>query len=154
MVLCTLDDVRFLFVSSTGLYRISVNYFALDGDWRHVCVSWTNLDGKTDFYMGNTHKSFTKIGNGTVFNGGGRILVGSTFAVNNPQQFEGEITYMNLWDKVLSQTAIQNLAHSCEAETGNVLQWSFFAAMATGDVQYVPSSACLSKGMGVNYSWT
>ena len=68
----------------------------------------------------------------------------------NPCQFEGEITQMNLWDKALSGPSIQNLAHSCEAQTGNVLQWSLFAAMLSGEVQYVPFCACKTKGKTVH----
>ena len=54
---------------------------------------------------------------------------------------------MNLWDKVLSNARIENLALSCSAEAGNVLQWSLFAAMSVGNIQVVPFSACREKGI-------
>ena len=120
-----------------------------DGSWHHLCVSWTNAGGVASAYMDSTRVPFSTIGDGVTFISRGRVLVGAVQAKNS-QQLEGEVTYMNLWDKTLSEASIQSLAHSCQAETGNVLQWSFFAAMAVGAVQYVPFSACMSKGMVVD----
>lgn len=120
-----------------------------DGSWHHLCVSWTNAGGVASAYMDGTRVSFSTIGDGVTFISGGRVLVGAVQAKNS-QQLEGEVTYMNLWDKVLSEASIQSLAHSCQAETGNVLQWSFFAAMVVGAVQNVPFSACTSKGTTIN----
>lgn len=100
--------------------------------------------------MDGTPTSFSeKVGDGVAFEGGGKLLFGAVQAKSS-NQLEGEVSYVNMWDKVLSEASIESIAHSCQAETGNLLQWSFFAAMAVGSVEYVPSSACTSKGIVVD----
>lgn len=100
--------------------------------------------------MDGTSTSFSeRIGDGVTFSGGGKLLFGAVQAKSS-NRLEGEVSYVNLWDKVLSEASIQSIAQSCQAETGNLLQWSFFAAMAVGTVQYVPSSPCTSKGIVVD----
>ena len=113
-----------------------------------MCTTWRNDDGHGAIYIDGTQTSFTGMGSGIKFPVGGKVVIGSTYA-RHPPQLEGEITYMNLWDKVLSTTTIENLAHSCGGETGNVLHWSLFAAMVVGKVQYTPFSSCRSKGMAL-----
>ena len=120
-----------------------------DGSWHHLCVSWSNEEGAAAASMDGTPTFFSEsVGDEATFSGGGKLSFGAVPAKNN--QLEGEVSYVNLWDKVLSASSIQSSAHSCQAETGNLLQWSFFAAMAVGTVQYVPSSACTSKGIAVD----
>ena len=62
-------------------------------------------------------------------------------------QLDGQITYMNMWDKLIPKASIQSLANSCGTETGNVLHWSFLPAFSQGDVQYSAYSSIAPKGM-------
>ena len=120
---------------------------APDGSWHHLCVLWTNNGGVATAYRDGVPASFSeRVGDGVAFNSGGNLLFGATKAKRS-NQLEGEVSYVNLWDKVLSEASIQSIVHSCQAETGNLLQWSFFAAMTVGTLEYVPSSACTSKGI-------
>lgn len=139
-------DIKYRYFCSTQGFNKQIKYPPLDGSWHHVCTSWTNADGRGAIYIDDTQTSFVGIGNGTKFTGGGKVVIGSTHVVELPL-LGLEITYMNLWDKVLSTVSIKNIAHSCGAEAGNVLQWSLFAAMSVGNVQVVPFSACRAKGM-------
>ena len=133
-------------ICSTQRFNVQVKYPSLDGGWHHVCTSWTSVDGRGAISIDGSQTSFLGIGNGTKFTGGGKVFIGNTHVLD-PPQLEGEITYMNLWDKVLSNARIENLALSCSAEAGNVLQWSLFAAMSVGNIQVVPFSACREKGI-------
>ena len=133
-------------ICSTQRFNVQVKYPSLDGGWHHVCTSWTSVDGRGAISIDGSETSFLGIGNGTKFTGGGKVFIGNTHVLD-PPQLEGEITYMNFWDKVLSNASIENLALSCSAEAGNVLQWSLFAAMSVGNVQVVPFSACRAKGI-------
>ena len=133
-------------ICSTQRFNTEVKYPSLDGGWHHVCTSWNSIDGRGAIFIDSSQTSFLGIGYGKKFTGGGKVFIGNTH-VPDPPQLEGEITYMNLWDKVLSNASIENLALSCSAEAGNVLQWSLFSAMLVGNVQVVPFSACRAKGI-------
>ena len=79
------------------------------------------------------------------FGSGGEIWIGNVPGYK--LQFEGELTHMNMWDYNLQESVIQRLANMGGEEAGNVLPWSFFAAMAYGEVQYSPYSSISPKGM-------
>lgn len=120
-----------------------------------MCSTWTQVQGIVTHYIDNSREIFTGIGNGVTFGSGGKIWIGNVPGYK--WQFEGELTHMNMWDYVLQESLIQRLATMGGEEAGNVLHWSFFAAMAYGEVQYSPYSSISPKGMikivmsGVNF---
>lgn len=117
--------------------------------WYHMCVTWTENDfmqgGAASIYIdGSNITNQQAFATGVTFQGGGTIWVGNVEGLNN--QFEGQITFMNMWDKVITTASIQSLASGYQTETGNVLPWSFFAAMAHGNVQLSAYSSVSPKG--------
>lgn len=117
---------------------------SLDDKWHHICCTWTQTGGMVAFYKDSSRSESSGKGEGASFSGGGSILIGRSAKQND--QYEGQITYMNMWDRVLSEAFIQRLANFVEAEMGNVLHWSFFAAMTHGDVHYSLHSSISPKG--------
>ena len=114
-----------------------------------MCVTWTQNDdiqgGDASIHVdGSNIANQQAFATGVSFQGGGTIWVGNVEGLNN--QFEGQITSMNMWDKVITTASIQNLANGYQTEAGNVLHWSFFAAMAHGDVQLSAYSSVSPKG--------
>ena len=114
-----------------------------------MCVTWTQSDvipgGVASIYFdGSNIADQQAFATGVTFQGGGTIWVGNVEGLNN--QFEGQITSMNMWDKVITTALIQSLASGYQTEAGNVLHWSFFAAMAHGDVQLSAYSSVSPKG--------
>ena len=114
-----------------------------------MCVTWTQNDviqgGAASIHVdGSNIANQQAFATGVSFQGGGTIWVGNVEGLNN--QFEGQITSMNMWDKVITTASIQNLANGYQTEAGNVLHWSFFAAMAHGDVQLSADSSVSPKG--------
>ena len=117
--------------------------------WYHMCVTWTQNDfmqgGAASIYIdGSNITNQQAFATGVTFQGGGTIWVGNVEGLNN--QFEGQITFMNMWDKVITTASIQSLASGYQTEAGNVLPWSFFVAMAHGNVQLSAYSSVSPKG--------
>ena len=124
----------------------SIKNGLLDDQWHHVCSIWTQVQATLILCIDSSCQRFISTMRSVPLAGGGKICIGKGHSENR-NQFEGEITHMNMWDYVLPQTFIQTLAKSGGAETGNVLHWSFFAAMAVGNVQYSQYSSIFPKGM-------
>jgi len=62
------------------------------------------------------------------------------------EAFVGDISHLNIWDRVLTDDDLANLAYSCQASEGNVKAWGDFLAGLQGDfVVSSKSRACDSK---------
>ena len=56
--------------------------------------------------------------------------------------YVGELTDLNMWNRVLNATEISNLSKSCHGGRGNVKKWSDFKVGIRGDVRVISPSAC------------
>ena len=133
--------IFFIFLRQTG---ISVN----DGSWHHICTSWENKAGSWKAYKDGALKSSGsgfKTGHVTKTNG---ILIigqeqdsfGGGFDAN--QNYLGELTDLNIWNRVLSASEITKLSKSCHGGRGNVKKWSDFKVGMRGNVRVISPSAC------------
>ena len=57
------------------------------------------------------------------------------------QKYIGELTDVNMWNRVLSASEISRLARSCHGDSGNVKKWSDFKVGIRGSVRVISSSA-------------
>lgn len=62
-----------------------------------------------------------------------------TFAFAD-KRFFGLLANVNIWDQVLSYTAITAMSHSCYSGIGNVVQWLDFSDAVMGNVEVTPST--------------
>ncbi|KAI8486417.1 hypothetical protein Bbelb_359160 [Branchiostoma belcheri] len=96
-----------------------------DGEWHTVCTTWRSSDGAWQLYADGV---LTDSGSG--FNVGGRVRTGGTWILGQDQDvvggrfdahqsFIGELSEVNLWDRVLSPAEI---AADCSYH-GNVIDW-------------------------------
>ncbi|XP_019624993.1 PREDICTED: uncharacterized protein LOC109470471 [Branchiostoma belcheri] len=96
-----------------------------DGEWHTVCTTWRSSDGAWQFYVDG---DLTASGSG--FRVGGRVRRGGTWILGQDQDrvgggfeasqsFIGELSEVNLWDRVLSPAEI---AADCSYH-GNVIDW-------------------------------
>ncbi|XP_019624991.1 PREDICTED: uncharacterized protein LOC109470470 isoform X5 [Branchiostoma belcheri] len=96
-----------------------------DGEWHTVCTTWRSRDGAWQFYVDG---DLTASGSG--FRVGGRVRRGGTWILGQDQDrvgggfeasqsFIGELSEVNLWDRVLSSAEI---AADCSYH-GNVIDW-------------------------------
>ncbi|XP_078688578.1 polycystin family receptor for egg jelly-like isoform X2 [Branchiostoma floridae x Branchiostoma belcheri] len=96
-----------------------------DGKWHAICTTWRSSDGAWQLYADGV---LTASGSG--FRVGGRVRKGGTWILGQDQDvvgggfdadqaFTGELSGVNLWDRVLSPAEI---AADCSYH-GNVIDW-------------------------------
>ncbi|XP_072312651.1 neuronal pentraxin-2b [Eucyclogobius newberryi] len=100
-----------------------------DGKWHHICVSWTTRDGQWDAYQDGD-----KIGTGEnlaawhPIKPGGVIILGQEQDVvggrfDAGQAFVGELSQVNIWDRILKPSEIQTMANCSAYLPGNIISW-------------------------------
>ncbi|XP_078685002.1 uncharacterized protein LOC144918280 isoform X4 [Branchiostoma floridae x Branchiostoma belcheri] len=96
-----------------------------DGEWHTICTTWRSSDGSWQLYTDGVLRD-----SGSGFKVGGRVRRGGTWILgqdqdevgggfNAKQAFTGELSEVNLWDRVLSPAEI---AADCSYH-GNVIDW-------------------------------
>ena len=114
----------------TSSYSEAVNFHVpqLGALETHLCVTWDSSTGATALFM-DGRKSLTKIyKQGHSVHPGGKVVLGQDFDsydghFNARQSFVGEMSDVNLWDSVLSDSTIQDLSSGMRVPRGNVLDW-------------------------------
>ncbi|XP_062331572.1 neuronal pentraxin-2b isoform X2 [Osmerus eperlanus] len=100
-----------------------------DGRWHHICITWTTRDGLWEAYQDGQ-----KLGAGDnlapwhPIKPGGAIILGQEQDVvggrfDATQAFVGELSQVNIWDRVLKSVEIQNMANCSSYTPGNVVSW-------------------------------
>ncbi|XP_015224842.1 PREDICTED: pentraxin fusion protein-like [Cyprinodon variegatus] len=108
----------------------------------HLCLTWNSQSGAAAIFI-NGRKSLTKIyQKGHTVRAGGRIILGQdpdTFlgGFEAHQSFVGDISDVNMWDSVLSDTMIQNLFNGRREQVPNVLNWETVELRQEGEVQVI-----------------
>ncbi|XP_019626120.1 PREDICTED: uncharacterized protein LOC109471278 [Branchiostoma belcheri] len=106
-----------------------------DGEWHTICTTWRSSDGAWQLYADGV---LTDSGSG--FKVGGRVRTGGTWILGQEQDevgggfeadqsFIGELSEVNLWDRVLSPAEI---AADCGYH-GNVIDWGTTNTRVFGD---------------------
>ncbi|MEQ2285862.1 hypothetical protein AMECASPLE_036248 [Ameca splendens] len=108
----------------------------------HLCFTWDSSTGAAALFM-NGRKSVTKIyRKGHTIQPGGQVLIGQDpdnylGGFDAKQSFVGEISDVNLWDSVLSDTEVQNQFHQRTTQKGNVIDWETVDLTPTGEVDVI-----------------
>ncbi|XP_034564071.1 neuronal pentraxin-2b [Notolabrus celidotus] len=100
-----------------------------DGRWHHICMSWTTRDGQWDAYQdgeklgsGDNLAAWHPIKpGGVIILGQEQDVVGGRFDAG--QAFVGELSQLNIWDRVLKPVEIQSMANCSSYFAGNVISW-------------------------------
>ena len=127
-----------------------MNVTANDGFWHHICLAWENTLGSWKFFKDGVVKdegtSFKKGGN--ITEGGALVLgqdqdsVGGGFEAS--QSFQGMLSHVNVWDRVLDTSEIEEMSESClpnERNEGNVFKWTDF--LSQEGAKLVEPSPCV-----------
>ena len=127
---------------------------ANDGDWHHICFSWTNSDGSWEVYKdGELSFSDKDLQTGYTIKKNGIVIVGQEQdrgasdncgdKFQSSQSFQGFITNLNLWSCVLPAETISEMFQTCRRGEGDVLKWSDFKYSVRGDAEVVVPSPCI-----------
>ncbi|KAK5905697.1 hypothetical protein CgunFtcFv8_001628 [Champsocephalus gunnari] len=100
-----------------------------DGKWHHICITWTTRDGQWDAYQdggklgsGDNLAAWHPIKpGGVIILGQEQDVVGGRFDAG--QAFVGELSQVNIWDRVLKPVEIQSMANCSSYIPGNVISW-------------------------------
>ncbi|XP_037318712.2 neuronal pentraxin-2b [Pungitius pungitius] len=100
-----------------------------DGRWHHICISWTTRDGQWDAYQdgkklgtGDNLAAWHPIKpGGVIILGQEQDVVGGRFDAG--QAFVGELSQVNIWDRVLKPAEVQSMANCSAYVPGNVISW-------------------------------
>ncbi|KAL0983903.1 hypothetical protein UPYG_G00134570 [Umbra pygmaea] len=123
-----------------------------DGRWHHICITWTTRDGQWEAYQDGQ-----KLGSGDnlapwhpIKPGGAIILgqeqdmVGGRFDAT--QAFVGELSQVNIWDKVLKPADILTMANCSSYIPGNVVSWlDSTVEVFGGGAAKLPLELCLER---------
>ncbi|CAG04454.1 unnamed protein product, partial [Tetraodon nigroviridis] len=100
-----------------------------DGKWHHICITWTTRDGQWEAYQdgfkrgnGDNLAAWHPIkAGGVIILGQEQDVVGGHFDAG--QAFVGELSQVNIWDRVLKPAEIQSMANCSTYIPGNVVSW-------------------------------
>ncbi|NWZ36147.1 AGRD2 protein, partial [Brachypodius atriceps] len=122
--------------------------FRADGQWHHFCVTWQQENGTWAIYADGKRRASASglcsvgpaapqaiYGQGTFIIGQDQDSLGGTFKVK--ESFSGNITDLNIWQKVLSTEQIERVRSCWVLEQDLVFAWSSNALEVESTVQAV-----------------
>ena len=120
------------------IHRISTDLFN-DKKWHHLCITFSGESGVITQYIDGV-RTKSEIGVAHELDGGGTLRIGETFVAQAYQ-----ITGVHLWDIILPEVEIKDLATSCLKGIGNVKHWLEFSdkAKAISALKVNAPSVCL-----------
>lgn len=106
----------------------------------HLCFTWSSSSGLATLYMDRKRSSYKIYRKGHTVSPGGTVILGQDpdsylGDFDEGQSFVGEIYDVNMWDFVLSDTAIQNVFSGTREPRGNVFDWETTELRVNGDVE-------------------
>ena len=119
----------------------------VDGKWHHLCLTWESTQGNYHVYIDGVMKAEGVAQIERVITKGALILGQEQDSYKggfeSSQSLQGNLTSVNLWDKVLTAQEVSVLAKSCTAGEGNIVKWSDLKDKGEGDVKLICTSACV-----------
>ena len=127
---------------------ISTAPIKVDGQWHHICYVWENSNGSWKLYEdGEEIKEGSDFAKGQIIVPTGILILGQDqdsygggFETKNA--FVGDLSQVNMWDRVLSGDDISGMSKGCHSEDGNVFKWSDFKSGVHGDATVVTPGSC------------
>ena len=112
-----------------------------------MCATWENGQGRWKIYLDGDFKKERISGAGKKFTNGALYLGQEQDSYKGGfslyQSFQGNLTNVNLWNRVLSQEEIKDQSRSCILGEGNILKWTDFVGKEQGNVRVECSHACV-----------
>ena len=114
-----------------------------NNEWHHISFAWKSNDGKCVLLL-DTEDVCDKpvLKDDLEIKGGGGFKLGSDFSHG---VFEGEISHVNVFNKVHGPGHHKKLAVMCGRETGDLFPWPAFKFHIVGEVEVVHGRSCEDK---------
>ncbi|XP_078375556.1 uncharacterized protein LOC144658924 [Oculina patagonica] len=96
-----------------------------DGQWHHMCFTWTSSTGQWQAYKDGTATSGKTGSKPVTINaipGNGTLSIRFKEECQNLEIF-GKISTFNLWSYAMGRDEIIHMSYGCGKEAGNVLSW-------------------------------
>lgn len=121
-----------------------------DGYWHHLGFTWSNV-GNWNVFIDGKHRALKEqIGVNRTIPGRGTLVIGqglTTSGFEPGQEFSGEISRLNFWDRVLSGYDIEAMAKLPGNERGNLISWFRVVDNVVGDVKVISPSKAHNTGL-------
>lgn len=109
----------------------------------NVCVTWNSTTGLSAFWMDGKRSARQVYKPGHTINAQGTVILGQDpdaflGEYEAYQSFIGEISNVNMWDYVLSDSDIQALHCDCSVPKGNIFDWNTVQYEINGNVLIIP----------------
>ncbi|XP_055512105.1 C-reactive protein-like [Leucoraja erinacea] len=114
---------------------------------KHICVTWESQGGEMTVWV-NGRRSIRKVtGKGWAVKQAGMFIIGQDQdnvggGFDKGQSFVGEITNVNMWDRVLKPNEIALISQGCYSDGGNIIDWGSTGFTAKGDVIIQDNNDC------------
>ena len=118
---------------------------------RYFC----DIFGNSNWFSLQTNIQIYFVSHVFLYQGGGRFLIGqeqdnTSTSFNDIESFVGEITLLQIWNHVISDSEVRAMYTFCEdmssrAEAGSLVLWPEFRFSLTGAVVVLNSSFCSGK---------
>ena len=123
-----------------------------DDLWHHFCATWSNTEGNARVFFDGVLKS-SKWGYqvNIVIPAGGILRIGQNQIAfggdHNPvYSYHGKFARINMWSKVLDDSAIVALARGSGAENGDIISWRDLRTRTHGNVAVQSGNLQLTGG--------
>eukprot|EP00058_Branchiostoma_floridae_P027788 XP_002613279.1 hypothetical protein BRAFLDRAFT_68244 [Branchiostoma floridae] len=120
----------------------------LDGIWHEICLTWQGRDGAWKLYVdGALNRSDSGLGTRKVVSTPGTWILGQDQdsqggGFDPPQAFSGEMSRVNLWDRVLSRSEIGTNWTTFCSHQGNVINWTNTEIHVFGQASFAQYDHC------------
>ncbi|XP_077978220.1 uncharacterized protein LOC144433736 [Glandiceps talaboti] len=140
-----LSNTGNLVFSVKGKRGDDTNIAINDGMWHHVCVTWSSDKGDWELYVdGTLIASDDKLSKGKTIRPGGTLALGRKQNGQHGAELFGQLAHFNMWDHVLSEQDIDDMAKSCNTPIdGNLFVWRIGNLDIKGDVDVLPADMCV-----------
>lgn len=108
-------------------------------DWNSVCWTWDSRTGLTQLWLNGLRTSQKLVGQNYLVNGDLSIIVGQEQdayggGFDRNDSFEGDITDLHMWDRVVSACDLRSYMNQGSFSPGNLLNWNNLNFDVSGNV--------------------
>ncbi|CAI5684854.1 C-reactive protein [Oreochromis niloticus] len=108
-------------------------------DWNSVCWTWDSRTGLTQLWLNGLRTSQKLVGQNYLVRGDLSIIVGQEQdayggGFDRNDSFEGDITDLHMWDRVVSACDLRSYMNQGSFSPGNLLNWNNLNFEVSGNV--------------------